>query len=265
MAVVSPGAGVPSGTVSFFDGATLLGTGTLSGGVATFTTAMLNAGSHGLTAVYGGSGTHNGSTSPVDVQTVNKANTTTSVSSSPNPSVFGQPVVLTAIVAAVAPGGGTPTGTVTFFIGGIPQTPATLTGGVATFTTSTQSVGAHSVRATYNGSSNYNTSTSSTISQTVTKANTSTALSSAPNPSLSGQPVTLTATVTPVAPGGGTPTGAVSFFDGATLLGTGGLSAGVATFTTSTLSVGSHSLTAVYSGSGSHNASTSPVVTQTVS
>ncbi|MFC5200271.1 beta strand repeat-containing protein [Streptomyces kaempferi] len=265
VAVVSPGAGVPSGTVSFFDGATLLGTGTLSGGVATFTTAMLNAGSHGLTAVYGGSGTHNGSTSPVDVQTVNKANTTTSVSSSPNPSVFGQPVVLTAIVAAVAPGGGTPTGTVTFFIGGIPQTPATLTGGVATFTTSTQSVGAHSVRATYNGSSNYNTSTSSTISQTVTKANTSTALSSAPNPSLSGQPVTLTATVTPVAPGGGTPTGAVSFFDGATLLGTGGLSAGVATFTTSTLSVGSHSLTAVYSGSGSHNASTSPVVTQTVS
>ncbi|MFI5816615.1 Ig-like domain-containing protein, partial [Streptomyces sp. NPDC051643] len=161
--------------------------------------------------------------------------------------------------------GGTPTGTVTFFIGGIPQTPATLTGGVATFTTSTQSVGAHSVRATYNGSSNYNTSTSSTISQTVTKANTSTALSSAPNPSLSGQPVTLTATVTPVAPGGGTPTGAVSFFDGVTLLGTGGLSAGVATFTTSTLSVGSHSLTAVYSGSGSHNASTSPVVTQTVS
>ncbi|MEV6748357.1 Ig-like domain-containing protein, partial [Streptomyces sp. NPDC051080] len=56
----------------------------------------------------------------------------------------------------------------------------------------------------------------------------------------------------------------VSFFDGATLLGTTALSGGVATFTTSTLAVGIHSLTAVYNGSGNFNISTSPVDTQTV-
>ncbi|WP_167359176.1 Ig-like domain-containing protein, partial [Streptomyces bungoensis] len=116
----------------------------------------------------------------------------------------------------------------------------------------------------YNGSAGYNTSTSPTISQVVSKANTSTTLTSSPNPSVSGQSVTLTVTVAPVAPGGGTPTGAVSFLDGMTLLGTGTLSGGVATLSTSSLSVGSHSLTATYGGSANYNGSTSPAVTQTV-
>ncbi|WP_033334231.1 Ig-like domain-containing protein, partial [Streptomyces novaecaesareae] len=112
---------------------------------------------------------------------------------------------------------------------------------------------------TYNGSSNYNTSTSATIKQTVAKASTNTALTSAPNPSLHGKMVTLTATVTATAPGAGTPTGTVSFFDGATLLGHATVSGGVATFTTSTLGVGIHALTAVYAGSTSFNGSTSPI------
>ncbi|WP_030355945.1 Ig-like domain-containing protein [Streptomyces scopuliridis] len=96
------------------------------------------------------------------------------------------------------------------------------------------------------------------------KAATTTALTSAPNPSTFGQPVTLTATVAAVPPGAGTPTGTVSFFDGATLLGTATLSGGVTTLTTTTLSIGSHSLTAVYNGDASFNTSTSPIVTQTV-
>ncbi|MER5368259.1 Ig-like domain-containing protein, partial [Streptomyces sp. NPDC002722] len=177
---------------------------------------------------------------------------------------FGQPVTLTATVVAVAPGSGTPTGTVTFFIGGIPQAPATLSGGVATLTVSNLPVGTRSIRATYNGDSNFTTSTSTTSSQTVIKANSSTALTSAPDPSVFGQVKTLTATVAAVAPGAGTPTGTVSFFDGATLLGTSSLSGGVATFATSTLAIGTHSLTAVYNGSGNFNISTSPVDTQTV-
>ncbi|MFJ1884867.1 beta strand repeat-containing protein, partial [Streptomyces sp. NPDC088137] len=264
VAAVAPGAGTPTGTVSFFDGATLLGTSSLSGGVATLSVSSLGAGSHSLTAVYNGSGNFNISTSPVDTQTVTKASTTTTASSSPNPSVFGQPVTLTATVVAVAPGSGTPTGTVTFFIGGIPQAPATLSGGVATLTVSNLPVGTRSIRATYNGDSNFTTSTSTTFSQTVIKANSSTALTSAPDPSVFGQVKTLTATVTAVAPGAGTPTGTVSFFDGATLLGTTALSGGVATFATSTLAIGTHSLTAVYNGSGNFNISTSPVDTQTV-
>ncbi|MFS4096387.1 Ig-like domain-containing protein, partial [Streptomyces sp. AF1A] len=56
--------------VSFFDGATLLGTGTLAGGIATLTTSTLAVGSHSLTAVYNGSSNFTGSTSPVDTQTV---------------------------------------------------------------------------------------------------------------------------------------------------------------------------------------------------
>jgi hypothetical protein len=79
-----------------------------------------------------------------------------------------------------------------------------------------------------------------------------------------GQAKTLTATVAAVPPGAGTPTGTVSFFDGATLLGTGTLAGGIATLTTSTLAVGSHSLTAVYNGSSNFTGSTSPVDTQTV-
>ncbi|MEU9048585.1 Ig-like domain-containing protein, partial [Kitasatospora sp. NPDC048343] len=176
------------------------------------------------------------------------------------------PVSLTATVSVVAPGGGIPTGTVTFFIGGIPQAPVTLSGGVATLTTAALSVGVHPIRATYNGSGNYNTSTSATITQTVTKASTTTALTSAPNPSVHRQLVTLTATVTATAPGAGTPTGKVTFFDGATLLGHATLSGGVATFTTSALGIGIgiHALIAVYAGNPSFNGSTSPIHAQIV-
>ncbi|MFE2750354.1 Ig-like domain-containing protein, partial [Streptomyces scopuliridis] len=88
VAAVPPGAGTPTGTVDFFDGATLLGTGTLSGGVATFTTSALSVGSHLLTAVYSGDTNFTGSTSPVDTQTVNQAATTTALTSAPDPSVF---------------------------------------------------------------------------------------------------------------------------------------------------------------------------------
>ncbi|MFD1275555.1 Ig-like domain-containing protein [Streptomyces kaempferi] len=84
--------------------------------------------------------------------------------------------------------------------------------------------------------------------QTVNVAATTTVLTSAPDPSVFGQGKVLTATVAVVSPGAGVPSGTVSFFDGATLLGTGTLSGGVATFATATLSVGSHALTAVYGG-----------------
>ena len=61
----------PTGTVQFRDGATLLGTATLSGGAATFTTSALTVGSHPITAVYGGDTTNQGSTSNIVNQVVN--------------------------------------------------------------------------------------------------------------------------------------------------------------------------------------------------
>ena len=93
---------------------------------------------------------------------------------------------------------------------------------------------------------------------------TSTSVTGAPGPSVFGQSVTFTATVTPSAPGAGTPTGTVSFFDGTTSFGTGTLAGGVATFTTSSLSVASHPVTAVYEGDTDFTTSTSTAFSQTV-
>src|SRR5262249_44200554 len=84
-------------------------------------------------------------------------------------------------------------------------------------------------------------------------------------PSVLSQPVTFTATVTVNPPGSGVPTGTVTFKDGAATLGTGTLDGtGHATFTTSALTVASHSITAVYGGDPSFSGSTSSAITQTV-
>jgi len=197
--------------------------------------------------------------------TVNQGGTTTSVSSSANPSVFGQVVVFTATVSAVGPASGTPTGTVTFKVGSTTLGTATLAGGSAPFTTSALSVGTHSITATYGGDSNFVTGTSSALSQVVSKASTSTLLTSSGNPSIAGQSVTFTATVSAVSPGSGTPTGTVTFKDGSTTLGTATLASGKAAFTTSALSAGSHSITASYAGDSNFFPSASSTLTQNVS
>jgi len=96
-------------------------------------------------------------------------------------------------------------------------------------------------------------------------ANTTTALTSSVNPSVFGQSVTFTATVAPVSPGAGTATGSVEFFNGGTSLGIVTLSSGSATSAAITnFGVGTHSITAVYSGDSSFATSTSSVVSQVV-
>src|SRR5206468_7402655 len=106
----------------------------------------------------------------------------------------------------------------------------------ATLVTSALAAGTHSISAVYAGNSNVNGSASATRSLNVAKANTTTALSSSLTPSSFGNPVTFKATVKPVAPGGGTPTGTVQFKDGSFNLGAPQpLSSGVATLTTSSL------------------------------
>jgi len=119
--VAAPGSGIPTGTVTFLDGATALGTRTLSlvGGFdqASFTTAALSVGSHSITAFYSGDPDFAGSSSTALAQTVGQASSSTTIASSANPSVFGQSVTFTATVSVVAPGAGTPTGTVNFLDG----------------------------------------------------------------------------------------------------------------------------------------------------
>ena len=251
----------PTGTVTFMDGATTLGTGNLNAsGQATFTTSTLSAGSHSITAVYGGDSYYNSSTSNLLTQTVNADSSTTTLSSSSNPSASGASVTFTATVAGA---GATPTGTVTFKDGGATLGSGTLNGsGQATFSTSSLSVGTHSITAVYGGDSNYSGSTSPVLTQTVTANSSSTAISSSVNPSTFGQSVTFTATVSGT---GGTPTGTVTFKDGAATLGTGTLNgSGQTTFSTTSLTTGSHSITANYGGDSNFASSVSAVLTQTV-
>jgi MYXO-CTERM domain-containing protein len=261
----SAGGGTPTGTVTFKEGATTLGTGTLdAGGVATYSTSTLPGGTHMITASYGGDGNHAAGSSASIAQVVGGAATTTTLTSSVNPSVFGQSTTLTATVtSAIA---GTQTGTVTFSDGVTTLGTAMLNAaGVATFSTSTFSVGTHALGAVYGGDTNFATSTSAGLAQVVNKGGTATAVTSSSNPSLIASSVTFTATVTATAPSTGTPSGTVTFKDGATTLGTGTLDgAGVATYATTALTVGAHSITAVYGGSGSYEASTSAALTQNV-
>src|SRR6185369_13942157 len=133
-----------------------------------------------------------------------------------------------------------------------------ISNGVAALTTNSLTGGTHSITAQYGGDSNYNSSTSTQLSQDVTKASSTVALVSSLNPSIFGASVTLTATVT-----SGT-TGTVTFLEGATTLGTGTISGGVATLTTSSLAVGTHSITAQYGGDTNYNSSTSAPVSQDV-
>jgi hypothetical protein len=165
-----PGSGTPTGTVTFKDGAATLGTGTLDGaGQATFTTSALTVASHSITAVYGGSASFNGSTSPAVTQTVNQGGTITTVTSSLNPSTSGQPVTFTATVAANAPGTAIPAGTVTFIDKNKTLGTASLNAaGQAALTTSTLKVGTHQITAVYGGSAELLGSTSPTLSQSVT-------------------------------------------------------------------------------------------------
>jgi hypothetical protein len=258
-ATVTASSGTATGTVTFNDGSTAIGTGTIgTGGVATFATTTLALGNHPITAVYGGSAAFSGSTSSVVNQVVALVSSSTTLTSSVNPSAPGQAVTFTATVTST----GTPAGTVTFNDGSTAIGTGTLAAGVATLTTSTLALGSHPITAVYGGSSTVTGSTSNVVNQVVANIATTTVVTSSANPSGPGQSVTFTATVTPAS--GATPTGTVTFKDGATPLGTGTLAAGKATFTIATLAIGTHPITAIYGGAGSDLGSTSAVLNQVV-
>src|SRR5439155_1067812 len=183
--------------------------------------------------------------------------TTTALSSSTNTPVVGREVTFTASVTGTVPGAGTPSGTVTFQDGATPLGTGTLNGaGQATFSTSTLAAGTHAITAVYAGDTTFNGSTSGSLSQVVNKADTTTALSSSANPSVVGQAVTFTATLTATAPPATTLCRSVTFQDGATPLGIGTLNgAGQAMFSTSALAAGTHAITAVYAGDANFNGS----------
>ncbi len=268
VAAVSPGAGTPTGTVTFFSGTTSLGTGTLSSGVATLDTTALPAATNSITAQYAGDTNFTGVTSPAVDLAVTQASTTSTVTFAPSMPYLGLSVNLTATIAPVSPGAGTPTGMVEFLDGTTSLGNATLNGsGVAVLPTTALTTGDNSITAKYLGDNNFTTSTSPAVTITVAAtASSTTTLTAVPTSSVAGQSVVLTATVAPIAPATGTPTGTVEFFNGSTSLGTGTLNgSGVATLDVTTLPVATNnSITGVYSGDATFSASTSNAVTVTV-
>jgi uncharacterized repeat protein (TIGR03803 family) len=257
-ATVSSTGPASTGTVTFMNGGTAFGSASLSGGVATLTTSALPVGSLAITASYGGDAAHIGSTSAAVTQVVNLDKTTTTVSSNLNPSIYGQAVTFTATVKSTGP---TPTGTVTFLSGSKTLGTASLSSGVAQFATSALAAGTPNITAVYGGDAGHAGSKSPVLKQVVKKTTSSTTVASSLNPSNKGQKVTFTATVTSPTT---TPTGTVTFMDGSTVLGKGALKSGKANYSTTTLSSGSHNITAVYAGTVNVTGSTSSVLVQVV-
>ena len=204
-----PGSGTPTGTVDFQDGGVSIagcGAQALVAGIATCGVTYAGVGSHSITAIYSGDPDFLPSTSATLTQTVNQDATTTTVTSSVNPSVSGQSVTYTATVMANAPGSGTPTGTVTFQDGGVDIAGCVnqaMVAGSRHLQRQLRGVGSHSITAIYSGDPDFLTSTSAPLTQTVGQDATTTALSSSANPSVAGQVVTFTATVTANPPGAG--------------------------------------------------------------
>ena len=164
-----------------------------------------------------------------------------------NPASLSAPVKFTATVPSTA------TGTVTFFDGTTNLGTATMSSGVATFTTSTLATGTHSITAVYNGDTNYSSVTSTALAEVINKATATVSIAGVPNPSAYVQTVTMTITVSGL--NGITPTGTVTLKDGAVPLGSAVTldATGKATYSTFSLSAGSHVITATYSGDGNYN------------
>jgi hypothetical protein len=267
-ATVTPGGGLsgtPTGQVDFYDNGSYLDSASLNNGVAALTVDSLGLGAHNITAVYPGDSVFGpGSSSPL-TQSVNDNAVDISLTPSVDPIQYTQPVTFTATVTSTYGLSGTPTGQVDFYDGSSYLGSATLNNGVASLTVSSLAVGDHSITATYEGDNTYQGNSSYVLTQTVNANDTTVSLSSSQAQSQYGQAVTFTAVITLGSDAvSGTPTGLVDFYSDGVYIGSGTLSSGVASFTISTLSVGTHTITAVYEGDSVYNGSTSDPLTQQV-
>ncbi len=253
----SPNVGAPTGSVTFTfsDGTSTMGT--LVGGQATVTHTFNRIGTATVTVTYGGNGNFAGApNSFVLTETIEKAAKVT-LKSSLNPASPGSPVTFTAVVSPVVAGGITPAGQVDFIIDGTQVGgPVNLSGGKATFTTSSLPLGQHTVQAVYTGSSVYGV-TSATLNESVSLASVTT-MTTTSSSIVSGAPVTFTASVAPKSVNVGTPTGTASFFVNGSVKPyfTTTLDAnGNAFWSPNSLPVGTDTITVKYGGDGSYGPS----------
>ena len=184
------------------------------------------------------------------VATVGPAPTTISLPAQSLTAVAGQAVTFMATIG----GGASPTGAVSFYDGSTLLGTISVVSGKASLTTTFQTLGAHTFNATYGGDgANFGSSTTATV--TVLSSTTITGPAGGPGwTAVAGKSTTLSATVN-----GNSPTGTMSFYDGSTLLGTANLVSGTGSISATISTVGTHTITIVYSGDANNAASTATV------
>lgn len=264
-ATISATTPITSGTITFYDGATAIGAGSINpNSTASFAISTLTGGMHTITAKFAGDTNSKSSTSAVLVQTINKATSTVLVGSNPSTITVGQSTTLTATVTNS--NGPILSGTITFKNGSTTLGSGSIdSNGTFSLTTTGLTSGTDTVIATYSGDG-YTAGSTGNTTVTVDRLATVTVLSSDGTPSNAGSPVTLMATVT-ISPGEtavGPIGGSVTFYDGTSPLQTVSVTNGVATLSTTVLTVATHSLTAKFNGSTNYDVSTSGVFNQVV-
>jgi len=259
-AIVSGTGSVPTGTVTFYDGNASLGTSTVNGtGQANFSVSTLGAGSHAITASFGGDAKDSGSTSSPLAQLVLQAVTSIALTSSANPSVAG--VSLT-FIASLTSNGSLPKGQITLKEGSTTLAIGTLgVTGAYSFIVPSLAAGSHAFSVIYAGDADHTASISS-LTQLVQQGTSAITVISSQNPSVAGQGLVLSAMVTG---SGNQPGGAISFLDGTVSLGVVNLdSSGAASLALSALPIGDHSITVTYAGDTTHTAALPGVLVQRV-
>ncbi|MCY4747421.1 Ig-like domain repeat protein [Pelomonas sp. UHG3] len=237
----------PSGTVTFKDGNSTLGSATISAGRAVLAKGFTTTGSHSLTAVYAGDVANSTATSSPVSQVVTLPPTTTVLSTSANPAEAGQALTLVASVTGV-----TPSGSVTFTDGSTTLGVVNLVNGKATLATRLSAVGVHRLVATYGGDTRNAQSTSAALNQNVGRRTTAISLAGNPNPATPGQAITLIATLSATSP-----TGTITFRDGAAVIATVPVTGAGATASTSFAVPSVRTITAAYDGDSLNSPSSS--------
>jgi Bacterial Ig-like domain (group 3)/FG-GAP-like repeat len=240
----------PTGSVVFKDGATVLGTMSLSSRHTTFTTSALSGGNHSITASYSGDSNFLTAVSSALNQQIAAATTVTALTSSTAPISLNQSVTYTARVTSQY--GGVATGTVTFKDRSKTIAVVPVASGQASYSTSYSTAGTQLMTAVYSGDVSNSGSTSPVLSVYVESGPVAskTVITTSASPSLVSQLVTFTATIT--SSYGSIPDGgSVNFYDGTVMIGSSGTLGGVATLSTSALLAKTHTIKATYLGNAS--------------
>jgi hypothetical protein len=242
-----------TGTVTFYNGSTNIGSSPVNGGAASLITSFAAGGTAVLHAVY--SGDYNYLSSTSNSLTMNVSGplvTSTNLTASTNATAIGDSVTLTANLTPA-----TVTGTVTFYNGSTAIGTANVNAGAATLDTTFANSGNITLKAVFAANASWETSTSNQVSLFVTGTTPSSiTIQVSPSSLIIGYSATLTATVSPAAA-----TGTVVIYDGTRAIDVTPVAGGTAIFVETFMAAGPQSLTAVYSGDTTYISSTSsPVI-----